>query len=99
MKNKITILSLALALASCKTTSGPVGQASTEKHREFPEPKFADFAQPTPQKDTLYLLENDVMSNITAKLWESDTTAPKIIWVSKDKMICIKNRCKDKDGI
>lgn len=94
MKNKITILSLALALASCKTTSGPVGQ-TTERHREFPEPSFAEFAQPTPQRDTLYLIKGEAMSTLTAKIWESDTSKskPEIIMVTREDMICIKTRC------
>ncbi len=94
MKNKITLLFLVLALSACKTTSGPVGQP-TERHREFPGPSFAEFAQPTNLRDTLYLLKDDVMSNITARIWELDTIMerPKIIMVTKEDMICIKTRC------
>ena len=98
MKNKITLLFLVLAISACKTASGPVGQRSTERHREFTESSFADFAQPTAQRDTLYLIEGDGMSNLTVKIWKDtlfkDTIkAPKIVMVTKEKMICIKNRC------
>jgi len=95
MKNKITILSLALALASCKTTSGPVDQASMKKHREFPETRFAEFAQPTPQKDTLYLIKDEEISKIIDRIWKLDTikVKPEIVMVTKDDMICIKARC------
>jgi hypothetical protein len=98
MKNQIIFLFLALAISACKTTSGPVGQASTERHREFPEPSFAEFAQPTQQRDTLYLIDGDAMSRLTAKIWESDTikVRPEIIMVTKENMICIKNRCNKK---
>ena len=95
MKNQITLLFLALAISACKTTSGPVGQASTERHREFPEPSFAEFAQPTQQRDTLYLIKGETMSTLTARIWELDSTdaKPKIIMVTKEDMICIKTRC------
>ena len=96
MKSKIIIISFALAISACKTTSGPVGQHPTERHREFPEPSFAEFAQPTNQRDTLYLVKDDSMSILTAKIWESDDTTrvrPKIIMVTKEDMVCIKNRC------
>ena len=98
MKNKITPLFLVLAISACKTASGPVGQRSTERHREFPRTEFAEFAQPTSQRDTLYLIEGDGMSNLTVKIWNDtifkDTIkAPKIVMVTKEKMICIKNRC------
>ena len=98
MKNQIIFLFLALAISACKTTSGPVGQASTERHREFPESSFAEFAQPTQQRDTLYLIDGDAMSRLTAKIWESDTikVRPEIIMVTKENMICIKNRCNKK---
>ena len=94
MKSKIIIISFALAISACKTTSGPVGQP-TERHREFPGQSFAEFAQPTNLRDTLYLLKDDVMSNLTARIWESDTIKerPKIIMVTKEDMICIKTRC------
>ena len=65
MKSKIIIIFFALALTACKTTSGPVGQVSTRRHREFPEPSFAEFAQPTNQRDTLYLVKDDSMSILT----------------------------------
>jgi len=96
MKSKIIIIFFALALTACKTTSGPVGQVSTRRHREFPEPSFAEFAQPTNRMDTLYLVKGDSMSILTAKIWESDDTVkikPKIIMVTKEDMVCIKTRC------
>ena len=94
MKSKIIIIFFALALTACKTTSGPVGQP-TERHREFPGPSFAEFAQPTNLRDTLYLVQDDAMSNLTARIWESDSSKekPKIIMVTKEDMICIKTRC------
>lgn len=102
MKNKIILLFLVLALSACKTTSGPVVQESTERHRKFPVNNFADFAQPTAQRDTLYLIEGDGMSNLTIKIW-NDTTfkdtikvKPKIVMVTKEQMICIKTRCNKK---
>jgi hypothetical protein len=95
MKSKIIIISFALAISACKTTSGPVGQHPTERHREFPEPRFAEYAQPTNLRDTLYLVQDDAMSNLTARIWESDSSKekPKIIMVSRESMICIKTRC------
>ena len=95
MKNQIIFLFLALAISACKTTSGPAGQTSTERHREFPEPSFAEFAQPTRQRDTLYLIKGETMSTLTARIWELDSTdeKPKIIMVTKEDMICIKTRC------
>ena len=102
MKNKITLLFLVLAISACKTASGPVGQRSTERHREFTESSFADVAQPTAQMDTLYLIEGDGMSNLTIKIW-NDTTfkdtikvKPKIVMVTKEEMIFIKTRCNKK---
>ena len=94
MKNQITLLCLVLVLSACKTTSGPAGQPK-KRHREFPGNNFAEFAQPTNLRDTLYLLKDDVMSNITARIWELDTIMerPKIIMVTKEDMICIKTRC------
>ena len=94
MKSKIIIISFALAISACKTTSGPVGQP-TERHREFPGQRFAEFAQPTNLRDTLYLVQDDAMSNLTARIWESDSSKekPKIIMVTKEDMICIKTRC------
>ena len=99
MKSKIIIISFALAISACKTTSGPVGQP-TERHREFPGPGFAEFAQPTNLRDTLYLVQDDAMSNLTARIWESDDTTkvrPKIIMVTKEDMVCIKTRCNKKN--
>ena len=102
MKSKIIIVLFVLALSACKTASGPVGQRSTERHREFPRTEFAEFAQPTSQRDTLYLIEGDGMSNLTIKIW-NDTTfkdtikvKPKIVMVTKEEMICIKTRCNKK---
>lgn len=97
MKNQITLLCLVLVLSACKTTSGPAGQ-TTKRHREFPGNNFAEFAQPTQQRDTLYLIDGDAMSSLTAKIWELDTikVKPKIVMVTKEQMICIKTRCNKK---
>jgi hypothetical protein len=97
MKNQITLLCLVLVLSACKTTSGPAGQP-TKRHREFPGNNFAEFAQPTNLRDTLYLIDGDAMSSLTAKIWELDTikVKPKIVMVTKEQMICIKTRCNKK---
>jgi len=97
MKNQITLLCLVLVLSACKTTSGPAGQP-TKRHREFPGNNFAEFAQPTQQRDTLYLIDGDAMSSLTAKIWELDTikVKPEIVMVTKEQMICIKTRCNKK---
>jgi hypothetical protein len=93
MIHQIPFLFLALFNPALGHSSG---QSQLKKrHRETPEPKFAEFAQATPQKDTLYLVENHEMSSLIAKTWNSDTsgTPPKIIMVTKENMICIKTRC------
>lgn len=92
-KIQIAFLVIVLALASCKTASVP-----SARHREAPEsftPSYAYFAQPTPAKDTLFLLEDDNMSKITYNAWSSDTITrrPVIIFVRESDMLCIKKRC------
>ena len=92
-KIQIAFLLIVLALASCKTASVPAA-----KHREAPEsftPSYAYFAQPTPARDTLFLLEDDNMSRITYSAWDSvpATKRPVIIFVPEKDMLCIKKRC------
>jgi hypothetical protein len=90
MKFKAIILVSVLALASCKTTSVSKCPAIVQE-----EPKCAHFAQATPSKDTLYLLEKDPMAIITHEIWSEDTAKvkPAIIFVSNEQMTCIKKRC------
>ena len=97
MNHKIIMMSLVLAISACKITSGPGG--CSRSHRELPEPPFSEFAQATPQKDTLYLIKDDWMSPLIASIWNSDTSAiaPKIVMVTKEDMVCIKNRCGKKN--
>jgi hypothetical protein len=67
--------------------------------------KFADHAQPTFTKDTLYLLCDDPMSIQTYKIWLHDPTwkgvNPVINWVDPKQMKLIKvmyaANCKRKD--
>lgn len=88
----ITILALALlALGSCKTAN--VSKCPSISQREPVE--VGAFAQPTPNKDTLYLLEKDPMALLTQRIWSEDTSMvkPAIIVVSSQQMVCIKQRC------
>lgn len=56
--------------------------------------RFADHAQPTFAKDTLYLLCDDPMSMVTYRIWLTDTSwkgiRPVIHWVESDKMKLVK---------
>lgn len=56
---------------------------------------YGTFAQATPNRDTLYLVEKDPMALITKKVWDEDTSMvkPAIILVSSQEMDCIKKRC------
>lgn len=95
MKKIIITLFAVLALTACKTTSVPT---AASKHREAPEtvftPQYAYFAQPTPGRDTLYLLENNGMSAMTYDTWQMDSIVkkPTIIFVSEEGMKTIKRR-------
>lgn len=79
-----------LALVSCKTANVSKCPAVTSS-----SVTFGTFAQATPNRDTLYLLEKDPMTIITKKVWDQDTTMvkPAIILVSGQEMDCIKKRC------
>ncbi len=95
MKKIIITLFVALALTACKTTSVPT---AATKHREAPEtvftPEYAYFAQPTPTRDTLYLLKDDNMANVTYNAWQVDTITrkPAIVFVSEEGMKTVKRR-------
>jgi hypothetical protein len=97
--NKLIILVSVFALFACKTTSGV--SADEPKKRIAPtfQPEYADFAQPTSSRDTLYLLVENPMSVMTKKVWDDDTVTkikPVILMVNSNDMICIKNRCNGK---
>jgi hypothetical protein len=99
--NKLIILVSVFALFACKTTSEV--SAGEPKKRIAPtfQPQYADFAQPNPSKDTLYLLIENSMSVMTKKVWDDDTITknkPVILMVNSDDMICIKNRCNGKSN-
>lgn len=57
---------------------------------------YADFAQPTTTKDTLYLVTNDQLSKLTFSIWQSDPNwtgiCPTILWVSSKEMVEFKNK-------
>lgn len=95
MKKTLIALFAVLALTACKTASVP---ATASKHREAPEmkftPQYAYFAQPTPDRDTLYLLKNDNMANVTYNAWQVDSIVrkPAIVFVSEEGMKTIKRR-------
>jgi hypothetical protein len=59
-------------------------------------PGFGDFAQATPNKDTLFLLEGDRMSTVTYEIWKSDPkwkgNNPYIKFVCENEMKKIKSR-------
>lgn len=52
--------------------------------------EYAWFAQVSPKRDTLYLVANDPLSEITAGIWrdrsQGVTQKPHIVWVSKARM-------------
>ena len=89
MKKTLIALSLLLFLASCKMSNVP--------HREAVayEIQYAPFAQPTPKRDTLYLLVNDPISLTIKNIWSADSikVKPEIIMVTNEEMLCIKKRC------
>jgi hypothetical protein len=99
MKSKLIIFPVVLAMVACKTTSVPATAGNHAKHREAPEPQYAEFAQPTPGRDTLYLLAGDPMTKLTLNIWDADTTfkqKPVIRLICDKEMLCVKNRCNDK---
>lgn len=94
MKTKCIFILALVALASCKTT----GVSKTVASKQEPL-KVGDFAQPTLNKDTLYLLESDPLAIQTHQIWLSDTVEkfkPAIVFVNQQEMMCIKKRCNDK---
>jgi hypothetical protein len=99
--NKLIILVSVFALFACKTTSGvPVDEPKKRIAPTF-QPHYADFAQPTDSRDTLYLLAESSMALMTKKVWDEDTVTknkPVILLVNEGDMICIKKRCNGKDN-
>ena len=92
MKSIGIFILTALTLASCKTTNVSKCPAISFTGRA----QVGEFAQPTANLDTLYLLEKDPMAIQTFKIWAEDTVEkvkPAIIFVSSDQMTCIKKRC------
>lgn len=85
----IALLAL-LVLGSCKTSNVP--------HRESVayEVHYASFAQPTPKRDTLYLLANDPVTVTIRQIWDTVKVKPAIILVTNEEMLCIKKRCNEK---
>ena len=82
------VLMLGALITSCQMTNVP--------HRESIQ--YADFAQPTPKRDTLYLVESDPITSTITKIWATDTVTkvkPAIILVSSEQMLCIKQRCNE----
>jgi hypothetical protein len=67
MKRILTVASLMIIFSSFK------GNPKKSVAETF-EASYGDFAQPTPDRDTLYLLENHSMSKITYDLWKNDST-------------------------
>jgi hypothetical protein len=55
---------------------------------------FSEFAQATNQKDTLYLVNNEPVSHIIKKVWDSEQIPhkPQIIFVDSSEMTLIKKR-------
>lgn len=77
----LTIAALAALWASCSTPRC--------------EPRFAEFAHATPQRDTLFLLQSDSHTETLMKLWNQDTIVkrkPCIRLVTENEMASIKKR-------
>jgi hypothetical protein len=59
---------------------------------------IGNHAHPTPTKDTLYLLKEDPLANVTFNVWKSDPTwngtCPTIIFLNTDQMAAIKGEDK-----
>jgi hypothetical protein len=89
MKNVILVASIGIILSSFKGNP-------KKSVIETAEVSYGDFAQPTPDRDTLYLLENHSMSKITYDLWKKDSTwngcNPCIRFVSFGEMEKLKCR-------
>lgn len=99
--NKIIILVSVLALFACKTTSGVSSDEPKKRIAPTFQPQYADFAQPTESRDTLYLLSENKMSLVTKQLWDNDTVTknkPVILMINENDMICVKKRCNGKDN-
>ena len=97
-KNKLLLGLILLAtfptLCPAQTTKSRPVRETTPRMREF---NFAEWAQPTLELDTLYLLKNDTMSRYLAYLWEKDKSTPEeqkpvICMVSRSEMEGIKKR-------
>jgi hypothetical protein len=91
MKNKLLLLGTLIVLTSaCQVSNVPVARIA---------PNYAEFAQATNTKDTLYLVTDDPMAKIIKKIWDEDTVyrgeKPEIIFVPQDEMVCIKERCNE----
>lgn len=58
------------------------------------KPQIGDFAHISEKRDTLYLLCDDPVSNITYQVWTNDKSwkgiNPVILFVEKDKMVALK---------
>jgi len=89
MKRILTVASLMIIFSSFK--GNPKKSVA-----ETIEASYGDFAQPTPDRDTLYLLENHSMSKITYDLWKNDPKwngcNPCIRFVSSGEMEKLKCR-------
>jgi hypothetical protein len=90
MKKILLAATLGIILSSFK---GNPKKSATET---APEVSYGEFAQPTQDRDTLYLLENHSMSKITYDLWKNDSTwngcNPCIRFVSFGEMEKLKCR-------
>jgi hypothetical protein len=78
------LIPIALLATSCVATQPKV--TST--------PPFAEFAQATPQKDTLYLIQSEPGSQVIKRVWDLQPVQPKpqIIFVDSSEMATIKKR-------
>jgi hypothetical protein len=89
MKRILTVASLMIIFSSFK--GNPKKSVA-----ETIEASYGDFAQPTPDRDTLYLLENHSISKITYDLWKNDPKwngcNPCIRFVSSGEMEKLKCR-------
>lgn len=78
------ILALALLATSCVAP----------QPKSLLTPPFAEFAQATPQKDTLYLVQSEPGSQVIKRVWDLEPVQPKpqIIFVDSSQMATIKRR-------
>lgn len=97
--NKLIILVSVFGLFACKTASTVSLNEPRKRISPTFQARYADFAQPNPSKDTLYLLIEDPMSLVTKAVWDNDSITknkPVILMVNPNDMLCIKNRCNGK---